>query len=121
MSTTRIIDAVATYKAAKRAELVQAVEAALVDYDAAYAVFADTAEAADAALAAAVDAKDALNAYDNDNIKIVKMNTEEYQKAIEDADSARIDAFAAAWSVYEKTVKSAMCANNAYNANKEVK
>jgi hypothetical protein len=63
MSTTRIIDAVAT---AKRAELVQAVEAALVDYDAAYAVFADTAEAADAALAAAVDAKAALIAYDKE-------------------------------------------------------
>jgi hypothetical protein len=66
-------------------------------------------------------ATNALAAYDNDNIKIVKMDQEEYQKVIEDANSARIDAFAAAWSVYEKTVESARCANNAYNANKEVK
>jgi hypothetical protein len=51
----------------------------------------------------------------------MRMNQEEYQKESEDANSARIDAFAAAWSVYEKTVESARCANNAYNANKEVK
>ena len=62
-----IVDAVDTYKKAKREELVKAVEAALVDYDAAYAVFADAGYAADTALAAAVDAKAALKAYDKEN------------------------------------------------------
>jgi len=50
-----------------RAELVQAVKDARVDYDAAYAVFADAGYAADAALAAAVDAKAALAVYDKEN------------------------------------------------------
>ena len=49
------------------------------------------------------------------------MNEEEYQKVIEEAEAARIGAFAAAWHVYEITVESARCANNAYKANKESK
>ena len=57
-----------TYQASvEREKLVKAVEAALVDYDAAYAVFADAGYAADTALAAAVDAKAALDDYDKEN------------------------------------------------------
>jgi len=64
---TAIVDAVDTYRAAKREELVKAVGAALVDYDAAYADYADAAADADAALAAAVDAKAALIEFDKEN------------------------------------------------------
>ena len=53
MSTTRIIDAVATYKTAKREELVKAVEEAKDAYDAAWDAY--------------MTSKIALKAYDKEN------------------------------------------------------